>query len=78
MTTALNSRQGALEPDAARANTLIQQALKGLAFGTVEITVHHGRIVQIERRERLRLPASAAGRAAAGAGSDRSTSQDLS
>jgi hypothetical protein len=30
-------------------------ALKNLRFGSVEITVHEGRIVQIERREKLRL-----------------------
>lgn len=34
----------------------IAASLLGLAFGTVEITVHQGRVVQIERRERLRLP----------------------
>ncbi len=31
------------------------RALRGLRFGSVEIVVHDGRIVQIERRERLRL-----------------------
>ena len=30
-------------------------ALKNLKYGSVEITVHEGRIVQIERREKLRL-----------------------
>jgi hypothetical protein len=30
-------------------------ALRGLRFGAVEITVHEGRIVQIERKEKLRL-----------------------
>lgn len=30
-------------------------ALRGLKFGSVEITVHEGRIVQIERREKQRL-----------------------
>ncbi|MBX3746685.1 MAG: YezD family protein [Verrucomicrobiae bacterium] len=30
-------------------------ALKGLEFGSVEITVHHSRIVQIERHERIRF-----------------------
>ena len=39
----------------------IEQALRGLRFGAVEITVHHGRIVQIERREKLRLDTPAAG-----------------
>ena len=30
-------------------------ALTGLEFGSVVVTVHHGRIVQIERREKMRL-----------------------
>ena len=29
--------------------------LRGLQFGSLEITVHDGRIVQIERREKQRL-----------------------
>lgn len=29
-------------------------ALRGLRFGSVELTVHDGAIVQIERRERIR------------------------
>lgn len=33
----------------------ILEALGGLRFGSVEITVHEGRIVQIERKEKLRL-----------------------
>tara|TARA_R110001592_G_scaffold363248_1_gene682108 strand:- start:2320 stop:2526 length:207 start_codon:yes stop_codon:yes gene_type:complete len=33
----------------------IIDALDDLEFGAVEITVHHGRIVQIERREKLRF-----------------------
>lgn len=33
----------------------ILAALQGLRFGSVEITVHEGNIVQIERREKLRL-----------------------
>lgn len=33
----------------------VRLALEGLTFGSVEITVHHGRIVQIERREKVRL-----------------------
>jgi hypothetical protein len=38
----------------------IAASLDGMRFGTVEITVHEGRIVQIERRERVRfdLPGS--------------------
>ena len=37
---------------------LIRRALAGLRFGSVEIVVHDSRIVQIERREKVRLPAS--------------------
>lgn len=33
----------------------IAGALRGLRFGSVEITVHEGEVVQIERREKLRL-----------------------
>ena len=33
----------------------IIDALDELEFGSVEITVHHGRIVQIERREKVRF-----------------------
>ena len=33
----------------------ILTALKGLKFGAVEITLHEGRIVQIERKEKQRL-----------------------
>ncbi len=30
-------------------------ALSGLKFGSVEITVHNGQVVQIERKEKFRL-----------------------
>lgn len=33
----------------------IQTALQGLKFGAVEITVHNGQVVQIERKEKIRL-----------------------
>ncbi len=33
----------------------LQAALTGLEVGSVVVTVHHGRIVQIERREKVRL-----------------------
>lgn len=38
-----------------RVLALLHTALKGMQFGTVEITVHDGRITQIERRERTRV-----------------------
>ncbi len=33
----------------------ILSALKGLRFGSVEITVHDSRVVQIERKEKVRI-----------------------
>lgn len=33
----------------------ITAALKGIRFGSVEIVIHDSRIVQIERKEKLRL-----------------------
>jgi hypothetical protein len=35
--------------------TLLLRALAGLQFGSVEIVVHDGRVVHLERRERVRL-----------------------
>ena len=37
----------------------ILTALDKIRFGSVEIVVHDGRIVQIERRERVRLASDA-------------------
>lgn len=34
---------------------LVAQALRGLKFGSVEVVVHDGRVVQLERRERQRF-----------------------
>ncbi|MCQ2029522.1 DUF2292 domain-containing protein [Stutzerimonas zhaodongensis] len=36
----------------------IHRVLSGLKFGSVEITVHNGEVVQIERKEKFRLPPS--------------------
>lgn len=33
----------------------ISQAISGLDFGEIHITVHHSRVVKIERVERIRL-----------------------
>lgn len=38
---------------------LLQDALRGLQYGTVQFVVHEGRVVRIERIERLRLPSQA-------------------
>ena len=36
---------------------VVIQALKGLDFGELHITVHDGKIVQIDRTEKKRFPA---------------------
>ena len=33
----------------------VRKALAGLSYGSIEITVHDGRVVQIERKERIRF-----------------------
>lgn len=38
-----------------RIQQTILQALKDLRFGSVEITVHDSKVVQIERREKVRV-----------------------
>jgi hypothetical protein len=34
----------------------LHRALGALPFGTIELTFHGGKLVQIEKREKLRLP----------------------
>jgi hypothetical protein len=34
----------------------VEEALRGLRFGSVTITVHDGAVVQVERIEKKRLP----------------------
>jgi hypothetical protein len=36
----------------------ILRTVRDVKFGSVEITVHEGRIVQVERREKIRFPES--------------------
>lgn len=33
----------------------VREAVAGIRFGSVELVIHDGRVVQIERRERVRL-----------------------
>jgi hypothetical protein len=44
---------GGEEPDALARE--IARAVRGLRYGSVEITVHDGAVVQIERKEKLRV-----------------------
>jgi len=41
----------------------ILRAVRGLRYGSVEITIHDGEVVQIERREKVRLERDRKGRA---------------
>jgi len=36
----------------------IVAAIRSLRYGAIEITVHDGRVVQIERREKYRFPST--------------------
>ncbi|UVE17993.1 sulfur starvation response protein OscA [Pseudomonas sp. LS44] len=54
MSASLRSIEGQDEASILRE---IQNALHGLRFGSVEITVHNGQVVQIERKEKFRLQA---------------------
>lgn len=40
------------EPD--QVESVILKVVRSLRFGAVEIVIHNGRVVQIERREKLR------------------------
>jgi hypothetical protein len=37
---------------------LVREKVESLRFGVVQLTVHDGRVTQIERTEKTRLPAS--------------------
>ncbi len=52
MTATIRNLEGQDEASTLRE---IDSALSGLKFGSVEITVHNGQVVQIERKEKFRL-----------------------
>ena len=47
-----NGKPAALEAEVVRR---ILDAIQSLHFGAVEVTVHDGRVVQIDKRERTRI-----------------------
>lgn len=47
-----NQRPDAVQEEIGRR---VIEALRGLRFGSVEIVVHDGKVVQFERRERVRM-----------------------
>ena len=48
-----DTRELALIPEPVRCKIL--EAVAGIRFGAVEIIIHEGKVVQIERKERVRL-----------------------
>lgn len=48
-------RIGNYEARAEQDLTHVVSALRGIRFGSVEITIHDSQVVQIERREKLRF-----------------------
>ena len=53
--TVKNGISVTLDPEVTRR---ILDAIQSLHFGAVEVTVHEGRVVQIDRRERTRIAGS--------------------
>ena len=46
---------GVQEPPESAWERAVQKAVKGLRFGSVEVLVHDGRVVQVETREKVRF-----------------------
>lgn len=61
-TTSAVSGSAAATPDWI---ALVREKVEGLRFGVVQLTVHDGRVTQIERTEKTRLPASRDGQPSA-------------
>lgn len=49
-----DSPRPAVDPPVDAAEREVLRALRGIRFGSIEVVVHDGRVVQIERREKLR------------------------
>lgn len=50
-----NEASNPFEPIAPEVGRQIARALNGLRYGSVEVVVHDGKVVQIERHEKVRL-----------------------
>jgi len=53
MSETITSTKTEVPPDWLR---LVQQKVEGLRYGVVQLVVHDGRVTQIERTEKTRLP----------------------
>ena len=55
--SAPSARPTPTQPDAPEWVALVREKVEGLRFGIVQLVVHDGRVTQIERTEKTRLPA---------------------
>jgi hypothetical protein len=51
----LEGAQGIAEPEVAQHEQAVLNVIREMAYGTIEVTIHQSRIVQITRSEKLRL-----------------------
>jgi hypothetical protein len=51
-----SNRSKTTSQDITEADLRILRAVREVAYGSVEVTIHNGRVVQVERREKIRLP----------------------
>lgn len=58
MTEQFSDTEGTKQPSHAAWLRKIAKALQDIRYGSLEIVIHEGRIVQIERKEKIRLDPS--------------------
>jgi hypothetical protein len=56
----LDTKKHSKERQAPSIANQIAAALQGIRFGSVEIIIHEGKVVQIERKEKLRFDTKSA------------------
>jgi hypothetical protein len=49
------SEESSREPRVSEIATQIGEIIQEIRFGSIEITIHEGKVVQIERKEKLRF-----------------------
>jgi hypothetical protein len=49
------SEESSREPRMSEIATQIAEIIQEIRFGSIEITIHEGKVVQIERKEKLRF-----------------------
>lgn len=55
-----DTKKSSKEPQTANIANQIAAALQGIRFGSVEIIIHESKVVQIERKEKLRFDTKSA------------------